>query len=98
MRRPDECTDIHEIRSEIDRLDRQMLALLGERARYVTAATRFKTDEQAVKAPDRLAAMLARRRAWAEEEALSPDVVERVFRDLVAYFIEREMAEWKTGR
>ena len=98
MKRPEECNDIQDIRAEIDRLDRQILAALGERARYVTAASRFKTDEQSVKAPDRVAAMLARRRTWAEEEGLSPDVVEKLFRDLVAYFIARETTEWQASR
>jgi isochorismate pyruvate lyase len=97
-KRPDECADLQEIRAEIDRLDRQIVAGLGERARYVTAAAKFKTDASSVKASERLAAMLTRRRAWAEEEGLSADVIEKLFQDLVAYFIQKEMAEWNASR
>jgi isochorismate pyruvate lyase len=42
--------------------------------------------------------MMHVRRAWAEREGLSPDVIEEVFRRLVAYFIEREMQEWREPR
>ena len=47
---------------EIDRIDRGILALLGERAGYVHAAARFKSSEADVEAPSRLAAMLGGRR------------------------------------
>lgn len=95
---PEDCADIQEIRTEIDRLDRQLLTTLGQRARYVAAAARFKTDVESVKAPERLTAMLARRRTWAEEEGLCPDVVEKMFRDLVAHFIDKELARWQGSR
>ncbi|MEP0921827.1 chorismate mutase [Leptolyngbya sp. ST-U4] len=38
MKTPDECTNMAEIRSEIDRIDRQIVALLGQRFAYVKAA------------------------------------------------------------
>ena len=46
-------------------------------------------------APERLAAMLAVRRGWAEREGLDPDVIEDLYRRLVAYFIERELGHWR---
>ena len=46
-------------------------------------------------APERQPPMLQVRRAWAEREGLSADVIEEVYRRLVAYFIEREMEEWR---
>lgn len=97
MKRPEECTDIQEIRAGIDRLDREIIAAIGERARYVAAAAKFKRDEASVRAPDRVAAMLAQRRAWAQEEGLSADLIEKLFQDLVAYFVQREMAGWKAS-
>ena len=47
-------------------------------------------------APERQASMLRARRGWAEEEDLDPDVIEKWYRDLVTYFIEREREHWKT--
>jgi isochorismate pyruvate lyase len=87
---------IEEARAEIDRIDRRILALLGERAGYVHAAARFKATEAAVAAPERQAAMFGKRREWAKEEDLDPDFVERLYRELIAYFIEREREHWKT--
>ena len=95
MTSPDQCGSLAEIRAEIDRRDRQVIALLGERLAYVKAAAKFKTDATAVKAPDRFAAMLQQRRDWAAEEGLSPDVIEKVYRDLVNHFIAEEMKHWQ---
>ena len=39
--------------------------------------------------------MLEQRRAWAEAENLSPDVIENIYQDLVNYFINEELADWK---
>ena len=41
--------------------------------------------------------MLEARRGWARREGLDPDFVERLYREIVAYFISREMEHWKTG-
>ncbi len=81
------------VRAEIDRLDRQIVALIGHRAHCVKEAARFKKNEQEVAAPERLAAMLKDRRAWAESVNVDPEVIEKLYRDLVAHFIEIEKAK-----
>jgi isochorismate pyruvate lyase len=96
MPTPADCQSLTEVRHEIDRIDRVILALLGERAGYVHAAARFKPSEDAVHAPERQAAMFRARRQWAAEEDLDPDFVERLYRELIAYFVERERQHWKT--
>ena len=96
MKTPAECGSLDEVRAEIDRLDRAIVGLIGQRAGYVHAAARFKESEEAVAAPERRASMLRARRGWAEEEDLDPDVIEKLYRDLVTYFIEREREHWKT--
>ena len=96
MPTPSECQSLGQVREQIDHLDEQIVALLGKRALYVKAAARFKTSETAVAAPERLAAMLARRRQWAEREGLAPDMIEDMFRRLVAWFIQRELEEWRS--
>lgn len=94
---PDDCTSLDEVRREIDAIDREIVALLARRAGYVDAAARFKTSEQHVAAPDRQAAMLRARREWAAADGLDPDVIEDVYRRLVAYFIRRELERHRTG-
>jgi isochorismate pyruvate lyase len=95
MKKPEECLDMQEIRTQIDVIDKNIIELLGNRFQYVKAASKFKTDENSVKAPERLSAMLVQRRKWAEENCLSPDIIEKMFRDLVGYFIDQEMKHWK---
>jgi isochorismate pyruvate lyase len=84
-----------DIRAEIDRLDRQVVALLAQRFAYVKAASKFKTSETTVRAPKRLQAMLQQRRVWAEEEGLDADVIEKMYQDLVNHFIDEEMKHWR---
>ncbi|MBS1789081.1 MAG: isochorismate lyase [Acidobacteria bacterium] len=95
MKLPDECESLFDIRAEIDRIDREIIAAFGRRFAYVKAATKFKTSEATVKASNRFAAMLQQRREWAAAEELNPDVIEKLYRDLVTYFIEEEMRKWQ---
>ena len=95
MKPPEECASLADVRAAIDALDEEVIRLIGRRAHYVKAAARFKASEADVAAPDRFAAMLQARRQWAEREGLSPDVIEKVYRDLVNYFIAREKAHWQ---
>ena len=96
MKTQDECENIIDIRAEIDRLDRQVITLLGQRFAYVKAASKFKTSEASVRASERFQAMLQQRRVWAEAEGLNPDVIEKLYRDLVNHFIAEEMKHWKS--
>ena len=95
MKPPEECASIEDVRLGIDALDREVIALIGRRARYVEAAARFKIGESSVRAPERRKAMLEARRQWAEEEGLSPEVIEAVYETLVTYFVDHEMARWR---
>lgn len=92
MQPPEACASLAEVRAAIDTLDRELVALLGRRAGYVHAAARFKTDAAAVRAPERVQAMLAQRRDWATAEGLDPEVIAQLFSLLVDYFIRREQA------
>ena len=90
MKTPRECGSLTDVRTEIDRLDQDLLRLLAERASYVKAAARFKSSPAEVAAPERFQAMLAARRQWAGQHGLSPDFVEGLYREIVRYFIGEE--------
>ena len=92
---PEQCAGMDDIRAQIDRIDRAVVGLIGRRYQYVLAAAKFKTSATSVKAPERLTAMLARRREWAVEEGLNADVIEKLYADLVAHFIDEEMQRWR---
>jgi isochorismate pyruvate lyase len=93
MKHPADCESLEDVRQAIDVLDREIVYLIGRRARYVELAADFKSDEESVRAPDRQRTMLQTRRRWAEENELDPDVIENLYRTLISYFIEREMQE-----
>ncbi|CAA9449395.1 hypothetical protein AVDCRST_MAG82-3655 [uncultured Rubrobacteraceae bacterium] len=95
MKLPEDCEGIEDVRQSIDALDKEIVHLIGRRARYVERAARFKTGEQSVRAPERQRAMLSERRRWAEEDGLDPEVIEAIYRTLVSYFIDREMRQWR---
>jgi isochorismate pyruvate lyase len=82
LKTPEECESIEEVRRSIDALDREVIARIDLRARYVEATAGFKTGESSVRAPERQRTMLDARRRWAEEEGLSPDVIEDIYRTL----------------
>lgn len=91
LKPPDECSNIEEIRGAIDEIDHEIVAALGRRFEYVKAIMRFKSTAEDVRAPQRYQAVLQQRRKWATEEGLDPDVVEKLYRDLIDYFIAHEM-------
>ena len=94
---------MEDIRAEIDRIDREIIALIGKRLQYVNAAARFKTSADGVKDKSvrdmhRVNSMLRQRKRWAEEEGISPDAIEKMYSDLVEYFISEEMTKWKAEK
>lgn len=91
MTPPEDCTTIEEVRQAIDTLDREIITALGKRFGYVKAVTRFKKNAEDVAAPVRYQQVLASRREWAAAAGLSPDVVEQMYRNLIAYFIDEEL-------
>ncbi|HVW87561.1 MAG TPA: chorismate mutase family protein [Bryobacteraceae bacterium] len=92
---PAECASLEDIRAGMDAIDREIVALIARRVAYVRQAARFKTSAATVAAPERVAAVLRTRRDWAEEAGLSGDVVEGLYRDLVAYCVSEEHRQFE---
>ena len=84
---------LDEVRAGIDAIDAELVRLLADRQALVKAAAGFKKDEDAVRAPDRVAQVIAKVRARAEEAGLAPEVAEAVWRAMIGAFIELELAE-----
>ena len=82
-----------EIREAINGLDERIVALIGQRQAWVERAGRLKRDqdEDAVRAPSRVDAVIARVRALATLAGASPEVVERTYRAMIAAFVDLEM-------
>lgn len=95
QKKPEDCKDMTDIRYEIDRIDKLVISLLGERYNYVKNAAKFKTSETSVKAPERFKSMMEERRDWAEQEGLDSEMIETLYTDMINFFIAKEMDEWK---
>jgi isochorismate pyruvate lyase len=95
MASSEDCNSLQQVRREIDRIDREIMERIGQRARYVEVTARFKTGEMHVAAPRRQAAMLAEKRQWAGREGLDPAVIEDIYRRPIEYFIARQLGHWK---
>lgn len=89
----EECKSIENVRSHIDRIDRQIVALLAERGGYVKQAARFKKTTDDVKAPQRVEQVIAKVTALAREFGADASVAEQVYRAMIAGFISAELTE-----
>ncbi|MEU7849010.1 chorismate mutase [Micromonospora parva] len=82
-----------EIRARIDELDGDLVGLLARREALVRQAAPLKSDGQAVRAPERVAQVVARVRALAGEAGADPDLIERIYRGMIQAFIDMETDE-----
>lgn len=94
MKNAEDCKSIEEIRECIDELDKTIIRNLGIRSTFVKMAANFKKSEEDVRAENRVESMIKDRREWASEYGLSPEFIEMLYRNIVAYFIGKEMAHW----
>ena len=91
-KQPADCRSIDEIREQIDLLDQKVIEALGLRFQFVKEVVKYKKpDATSIKAEDRYNKVLAVRRQWAQESGLDPDIIEKVYRTLMDYFISQEM-------
>jgi isochorismate pyruvate lyase len=88
---PDECTTMSDIRTEIDFLDRAIITLIGQRSKYLEAAAKLHTPDVTVRSPEQIKTMLLQRREWANAEGVDPDIIEKVYTDLVNHFSQDYM-------
>lgn len=90
---PGQCESLEQVRANIDRIDRQLVTLLAKRGGYVAQAARFKKNDAQVRAPQRVEQVIAKVTALAGELGADAVVTERVYRAMIAAFIEAELAE-----
>lgn len=97
MKPPEDCTGMEDVREAIDTLDREIVHLIGRRAGYVRAAARFKTDEASVRVPRTAEGDARRAPALGRRREPEPGVIEKIYRDLISYFVNRELDDWRYG-
>jgi isochorismate pyruvate lyase len=90
MKRPEECTTKQDIRSEIDRLDRELVRLLAERFTYVQRMAQLKQDPDEAYVQERIDDVLDKVAAKAEEAGLDPALVRDMWAKLMDWNIDYE--------
>ncbi|MBL8883391.1 MAG: chorismate mutase [Hyphomicrobium sp.] len=90
-KRPWECADMAQVRSEIDRIDEALVNLIAERFGYVDRAWQLKmnTPEGAV-VPWRIQQVIDKVRVQAKDKGVSPDLCEALWRQMIGWFIQYE--------
>lgn len=89
------CNSLEEVRSNIDRIDNEIIKLVAERTDYVKQASLFKKSEDGVKAPKRVEAVIQKVREKAAEYGADSDMVEVLYREMISRFVSMEMDEFK---
>ncbi|GGH31960.1 chorismate mutase [Cribrihabitans marinus] len=88
---PDECRSMTELRAQIDRLDRQLISLLVDRAGYIDRAAQLKPEEGLpARIPERVEEVVRNVRATALDAGLDPELAEQLWRVLIDWSIDRE--------
>lgn len=86
------CSDMLEVRAEIDAIDRRLVALIAERLHYIDEAGRIKPRRDQVRDEARIADVLAKVGAEARRLGCDAAVVTTAFRALVEASIAHEFA------
>jgi len=87
------CENLEEVRGNIDRIDKQIVKLIAERSTYVAQAANFKKNSEEVKAPQRLEKVINKVRSLACENDVNPDIVEKIYREMINCFTNFELLE-----
>jgi isochorismate pyruvate lyase len=90
-RPPAECTDLSQVRIEIDRLDNDLVDLIAERFGYVERAWQIKLGlKQEASVPWRNQQVIDKVRARAVDKGVPPDLCEALWRQMIGWFIQYE--------
>ncbi len=86
-----DCTDLSQVRIEIDRLDNDLVDLIAERFGYVERAWQIKLGlKQEASVPWRNQQVIDKVRARAVDKGVPPDLCEALWRQMIGWFIQYE--------
>ncbi len=92
------CDTLEEARSEIDKLDKQIITLIARRNNYIKQIAHFKTSVEEVKAQDRIDDVISRAREQAIPLGLSPNLINDLYIRMIDAMVESEVAEFKNAK
>jgi isochorismate pyruvate lyase len=92
-----ECHTLEEVRTEIDKLDDQIVELIGARNSYIKQAAKFKNTINEVKAPERIDEIMAKVRHKALTLGMSPNLIEEIYTIMINAMVEAEISEFRNA-
>jgi isochorismate pyruvate lyase len=95
MKEPNECQSINEVRLEIDEIDNAIIRLIAKRFSFIQEIVKYKSSIDEVYAKDRFGSVISKRREFAANHNLDPDVIEKMYRIMMNYFIEEQLELFK---
>ena len=91
LTKPDDCNTMDELRHQIDKLDIKIVGLLAHRSDFIDRATELKNlNGMPARIPERIESVVSNARNAAQELELDADLVEKLWRILVDWSIQRE--------
>jgi isochorismate pyruvate lyase len=86
-----DCSDLGQVRVEIDRVDNALVDLIAERFSYVERAWQIKLElRQEANVPWRNQQVIDKVRGRAKEKGVPPDLCEALWRQMIGWFIQYE--------
>ena len=91
------CKTLEEVRSEVDKIDEELVKLIAKRSKYVKQAAKFKDSVEEIKSDERIDDVLNHVRHLAATLGISPNLVADIFKILIDKMVEMEIEEFKHG-
>lgn len=95
MKEPDKCEGMIDIRAAIDQIDKEIVEKIALRSKYVSAAAKYKKNENEVRDSGRVEKVIESKKALAKEFGISPELISGIYEMMINFFINEEMKEWK---
>ena len=92
------CNTLDEIRTEIDKVDEQIIKLIASRKDYVKQAVKFKDTINEIKADDRVEDVLNKVRHQALSLSLSPNLIAEIYQRMIDDMVETEIAQFRNTK
>ena len=85
-----DCSSLEEIRYHIDLLDREIVSLLAKRGRYVTQASKFKTNIENIEDKNRINEIISKVTNYAKEINFDPSIIAQIYESMIRIYIQYE--------
>jgi len=92
------CTTLDETRSEIDKVDEEIVKLIALRNDYIKQIAHFKTSVDEVKAEERICDVISSVREQAIALNLSPNLINDLYVRMIDSMVESEIAEFNNAK